>query len=98
MRTDEADYVLGTPIDNGITLEYTKAIIQPGNEGKIFRFRVAVENRLGISPYSDEIQLMAVDAPAPPVLTLDENTRTIDSIRLLFTPDGDDGGSRITGY
>ena len=41
---------------------------------------------------------MAVDAPKTPVLTLDEEARTIDSVSLLFTPDADNGGSLITGY
>lgn len=41
---------------------------------------------------------MAVDAPAAPVLTLDADARTIDSVTLLFTPDSDTGGSLITGY
>lgn len=54
IRTDEADYVLGDPIDNDLLLEYTKTIAAEG-EGKIFRFRVAVENMLGIGVYSDEI-------------------------------------------
>ena len=53
---------------------------------------------LGIGEYSDEIQLMAVDAPTVPVLTLDEEARTIDSVSFLFTPDADNGGSLITGY
>ena len=44
-----------TPIDIGLDLEYTKPIVQPGNEGKTYRFRVAVENSLGVGPYSDEI-------------------------------------------
>lgn len=54
VRTDEADYALGSAIDNSLDLEYTKAIAAAG-EGKIFRFRVAVENALGIGEYSDEI-------------------------------------------
>ena len=59
VRTDEADYVLGSPIDNGASLSFSKSITQPGNEGRIFRFRIAVENSLGTSVYSDEIQLMS---------------------------------------
>ena len=41
---------------------------------------------------------MAVDPPSAPVLTLDEDARTISSVTLLFTPDADSGGSLITGY
>ena len=98
MRTDEADYILGDPIDNGLLLEYTKSIDDPVCEGMIFRFRVAVENMLGISEYSDEIQLMAVDPPAAPTLTHDPAMRGIDSVALHFTPAADTGGSLITGY
>ena len=97
VRTDEADFVLGTPINNGLNLEFTK-MVSAAYEGKIFRFRVAVKNMLGISEYSDEIQLMAVDPPAAPTLTLDNAARTIDSVSLHFTPDADTGGSLITGY
>ena len=41
---------------------------------------------------------MAVDAPSPPTLTLDTDGRTIDSVKLLFVPDADTGGSPIIGY
>jgi hypothetical protein len=44
---------------------YSKAI-SAGNEGKTYRFRVAAQNVLGIGPYSDEIQLVATDAPGEP--------------------------------
>ena len=53
---------------------------------------------LGTSVYSDEIQLMAVDAPLAPTISLNADERTIDSVSLLFTPDADTGGSRIIGY
>ena len=98
VRTDEADYVLGAAIDNELAKEYTKSITQPGNEGRTYRFRVAVENSLGIGPYSDEIQLKAVDPPLAPTLTLDEDSRTLSSVSLKFEPDADTGGSPITGY
>jgi hypothetical protein len=55
IRTDEADFILGTPVLNGDSTVYSKAITQPGNEGKVYRFRVAAENELGIGPYSNEI-------------------------------------------
>ena len=64
----------------------------------MYRFRVAVENSLGVSEYSDEIQLMATDPPATPTMTLDEAARTVDSIRLHFVPATDTGGSNIIGY
>lgn len=53
---------------------------------------------LGVSEYSDEIQLMAVDPPNAPVLTLDQEARTIDSVTMDFTPDPFTGGSLIIGY
>jgi len=53
--SDDSNFVMGTPEDNGLDLTFTKAITQPGSEGKIYRFRVAVENAFGVGPYSDEI-------------------------------------------
>jgi len=53
---------------------------------------------LGIGEYSDEIQLMATDAPSAPSITFVEETRTLNSVELLFTKPAEDGGSRITGY
>jgi len=58
---------------------------------------VAVENRLGTGVYSDEIQLMAVDPPLPPTITMDPVGRTLTSVSLLFSPNADTGGSRIVG-
>ena len=53
---------------------------------------------LGIGSYSDEIQLMATDAPDAPTLTPDEASRTLTSILLRFAPGTSDGGSDIVGY
>lgn len=55
MITDEANFIYGAPVDNGNTLTYSKTITQPGNEGKIYRFKVAAENLLGVGPYSNII-------------------------------------------
>ncbi len=55
MITDESDFIYGTDINNALNLIYNKAITQPGNEGKIFRFKVAAENVLGVGDYSEEI-------------------------------------------
>lgn len=41
IRSDNADFVLGQPVQNGLNTHFTKAISQPGNEGKVYRFRVA---------------------------------------------------------
>ena len=41
---------------------------------------------------------MAVDPPEAPVMTLDYEARTIDTVTILFTPDADTGGSLIIGY
>lgn len=50
------------------------------NTGKTYRFRVAAENELGTGVYSDEIQLVATDAPATPTLTLLESSRTLTGV------------------
>jgi hypothetical protein len=85
-------------IENGQSTVYSKAITQPGNEGKIFRFRVAAQNELGTGPWSKELQLMATDAPGAPSLSLNELARTLTSVMLEFTAPLDNGGSTITGY
>ena len=96
IKTDNADFVLGTAVENGALTSYSKLITQPGNEGKIYRFRVAARNVLGTGPYSAEIQLMATDAPQQPSMQL--KARTLTSVDLEFTAPSDDGGSPITGY
>jgi len=53
---------------------------------------------LGQGPWSDELQLMATNPPSTPVLTLDQNSRTLTSVTLKFAPGSDNGGSPITGY
>lgn len=98
VMSDEADFVMGNTVENGQLTQYSKTITQPGNEGKIYRFRVAAQNVLGIGPYSDEIQLMATDAPLVPVLLDKFSSRTLTSIDLEFQAPADDGGSPITGY
>jgi hypothetical protein len=98
VRHDNADFVLEAPIDNGLSTSFTLTVTQPGNEGNVYRFRVAVANSLGTGPYSDEIRLMATDPPALPTLTTDDSQRTIDSVFLHFAANADDGGSPIIGY
>jgi hypothetical protein len=41
---------------------------------------------------------MATDVPSTPYITFVEETRTLESVELLFTKPDTDGGSRITGY
>jgi len=77
---------------------FSKIVTQPGNEGKIYRFRVAAENVLGVGPYSREIQLMATNQPSAPTLTADQASRTLTSIKLHLKTPTDNGGSPITGY
>ena len=55
VRHDLSDFILGSPINNGLVKTFTLPVVQPGNEGKYFRFRIAVANSLGVGPYSDEI-------------------------------------------
>jgi hypothetical protein len=82
IRTDDSDFVLKTPIANGNRTIFSKIIMQPGNEGKVYRFRVAAENVLGVGTYSNEIQLMATDVPAAPTLSADQDSRTLNTIQL----------------
>jgi hypothetical protein len=61
--TDDANLIYGAPINNGLSLTYTMTVTEPGNEGNIYRFKVAASNALGTGVYSNEVQLMAVNAP-----------------------------------
>lgn len=97
IKSDSSDFVYGeTPIENGAVTTYSKIIAQPGNEGSIYRFRIAAQNVLGTGPYSDELQLMATNVPQAPSLELSD--RTLTSVTLKFTAPADNGGSQITGY
>ena len=41
VKSDESDFAYGAPVENGILTSHSKLITQPGNEGKVYRFRVA---------------------------------------------------------
>ena len=41
---------------------------------------------------------MAADAPDSPTLSIISTSRTLTSIKLLFTPGASDGGSDLIGY
>jgi len=98
VQTDNADFTYSAAVDNGVLLTYSKTISQPGNEGKIYRFKVAAENALGIGEYSDEVQLMAADAPDAPTIALVSGSRTLTSCQLKFAPGASNGGSPLIGY
>jgi hypothetical protein len=55
VKSDESDYIYGLPVENGILTSFKKTIQQPGNEGHIFRFRVAAQNELGVGVWSKEL-------------------------------------------
>lgn len=97
VTSDSADFVYTAAVDNGAVLTYTKAIAG-ADAGKTFRFKVAAQNSLGIGEYSDEIQLVAADAPDAPVPAIDATANTVSSIKLTFTPGASNGGSDISGY
>jgi hypothetical protein len=82
----------------GTASSYTRSVMQPGNEGNTYRFRVAAQNELGTGVYSDEIRLVATDAPDTPGLSLLESSRTLTSVELSFGRPASSGGSSITGY
>ena len=77
-------------------MTYTKTITQPGNEGKVYRIRVAAVNSIGTGSYSASLLLTATNAPDTPTLAL--VSRTSNSVYLSFTPGASNGGSAITGY
>ena len=94
--SEDPSYTLSPALSTGLVTTYTLNVVQPGNEGLAFKFKVAAENLLGIGEYSDDITLIAVDAPNTPALSY--TSRTLTSIILKFTPDTENGGSVITGY
>lgn len=98
VKTDEADYILASETLIGVSTTFDKVISQPGNEGKTYRFRVAAQNVLGTGPYSDELQLMATDAPQAPSISYREETRTLTSVTIDLSKPVLDGGSPISGY
>ena len=53
--SDDADFIYRSPVLVGTQTQFIKAITQPGNEGKVYRFRVAAQNELTTGPYSDEL-------------------------------------------
>lgn len=53
---------------------------------------------LGVGPYSQEIQLMATNAPLAPTMIAKDSSRTLTSIDLEFFAPSSNGGSPITGY
>ena len=55
-------------------------------------------NALGTGGWSDEIRLVAADAPGQPTLTLLEATRSLEGFRLSFGRPASDGGSPLIGY
>lgn len=99
VSTDAGDYVYDTTVAVAApATSYSYAVTQPGNEGTTFRFRIAAQNALGTGVYSDEIQLVATDAPAAPSLTLLGSSRTLEGFTLTFGKPASDGGAAIVGY
>lgn len=97
VKSDESNFILGAPIAVGTQTTFSKLIDQV-DVGKVFRFRVAAENELGVGPFSNEIQLLATDAPGAPSMIQKDSSRTLNSIDFVFTAPVDNGGSPITGY
>jgi len=94
VNVDNADMVYGADISTAL-LTYTKTLVV-GDIGKRFSFKVAAQNALGIGEYSEQIQLLAADAPDAPSLSL--TTRGSNWLLLKFTPGASDGGSALTKY
>ena len=68
------------------------------NVGLTYRFRLAATNMLGTGVFSDELRLVATDAPGTPTVTLDASSRTLDGFRLTFGRPASDGGSPHIGF
>jgi titin len=68
--------------------------------GLTYRFRLAAVNQLGTGVFSDEIQLVATDAPGTPTITLGlgETARALDGFRLNFGRPTSSGGSPHIGF
>jgi hypothetical protein len=78
---------------------YTYTVTQPGNEGVSYRFRITAQNALGTGlTISDEIRLVATDAPGTPSMTVIETSRSLTSLILSFAEPTTDGGAPIIGY
>ena len=98
---DDGDFVFDTT-DASLSAaasSYTQTVTQPGNEGRSFRFRIRAINALGTGlTISDEIRLVATDAPGTPTLQVIESARTLTSLLLSFGAPATDGGAPVIGY
>nr|XP_006823015.1 PREDICTED: titin-like [Saccoglossus kowalevskii] len=82
---------------NETTLE-NEYVVTGLYENSDYKFRIAAENKAGVSKYSESSDLqMTYDVPtAPGKPSVTDVNAT--SISLTWTPPSTDGGSRITGY
>jgi hypothetical protein len=98
VATDDGDYILDAISTISAPATSHTYTVPAGPAGKTYRFRIAARNVLGLGVWSDEIQLVATDAPASPTLSLLASSRTLTGGQLRFGKPLSDGGSPIIGY
>lgn len=96
---DDGDYVFDTSDTAGASDSSYTYTVPSGEEGTTYRFRITAQNVLGTGlTISDEIRLVATDAPGTPTVATIETSRTLTSIILSFGEPATDGGAPIIGY
>lgn len=94
VKSDSADLVYDSGT-NTTSLTFSKTIAT-ADIGKRFSFKVLAYNQLGNGDYSQDIQLVAADAPDNPTVSL--ISRGMNWLYLKFTPGTSNGGSILTNY
>jgi hypothetical protein len=94
---DDGDFEFDTVSISAPASSYTYAVTE--SPGKTYRFRLAAVNMLGTGHVvSDELRLVATDAPGTPTLALEESSRALEGFKLNFERPVSDGGSPHIGF
>jgi hypothetical protein len=95
---DDGDFLFDTT-DTAAASASSYTYVPTGAAGTAYRFRITAQNVLGTGlTISDEIRLVATDAPGTPTMAVVETSRTLTSVLLSFGEPATDGGAPIIGY